>query len=73
MLRQLPHFFIHLAAAAFDDNRNTVETLLIVLNPVERCVPGQGLDTAHARCYAGLGNDLEQPDVAGALHVGATA
>ena len=39
----------------------------------QRVVAGHRLDPANACCHAALGNDLEQADVAAALHVGATA
>ena len=35
----------------------------------QRVVAGDRLDAAHARGHAALGDNLEQPDVAGALHM----
>src|SRR5205814_550076 len=37
------------------------------------CGAGQRLDAAHARRHRALRDDLEEPDVAGAAHMGAAA
>ena len=49
------------------------EDLLAPANRLERALPGKGLDPAHAGGDTGFGLELEQPDVAGAAHVGAAA
>ena len=53
--------------------RGFVEAALLVGDVVERALPGHRLDAAHAGGDAAFGHDLEQADVAGALHVRAAA
>ena len=62
-----------LAGGAAEQARGFVEALLLVGDVVERALPGQRLDAAHAGGDAAFGDDLEQADVAGAADVGAAA
>src|SRR5206468_1735945 len=49
------------------------ELVLELAQIIERAGAGHGLDAPHALRDAGLAEDLEQPDVASAPHVGAAA
>src|SRR4029077_16626908 len=63
----------HLVGGAAQLAGEPAERGLERLQIVQRMGAGEGLDPTHAGGDAALGDDLEQADVAGALHVRAAA
>jgi hypothetical protein len=63
----------HLGRRGLERAGHAAEACLQRLQVGQRVVAGDGLDAAHAGGDAAFGHDLEQADVAGALHVRAAA
>src|SRR5204863_321476 len=72
-LELLAHFVRQLLARAAHQGGEVAQQHLVLIDVVERCLPGERLDAAHAGSDPALAHDLEEPDVAGALHVSAAA
>ena len=53
--------------------RGLVQTALLGIDVIQRTLPGDRLDPAHAGRDTALGQDLEHADVAGAAHMGTAA
>ena len=80
LLLELPNLIEHLAdprrhlgRRRFQGPRKALHGAFERLKIGQRVVAGHGLDPAHPRRDAALGDDLEEADVAGALHMGAAA
>ena len=69
----LRHALGHFGRRGLERAGKLVQRAFERLQVAERVDAGDGLDAPHARRHSRLGNDLEQADVAAALHMGAAA
>jgi len=72
-LKHLLQLVEQLGLAATEQCRDLDESLLLLRNVGHCCSTGNRFDAAHARSDTAFGQDFEQPDIAGATHVGSAA